>query len=123
MFDSGGIGDLKVQPDEVDGLRAEPLDLEQLQHRRAVFFEKLGMLLQVALVHDLAQVGGHAFADTGNFQQLFGVLDQFGDLLRQGFNGFGGIAIGAYAKRILTGNLHQIGGLEQDIGDALVVHL
>ena len=80
------------------------------------------MQFQLVFLQDLPQVRGHALADAGNCQQLLGIVDQFGDLPRQSLNGFGGIAVGTYAKRIFARDLHQIGSLDQDIGDALVIH-
>src|ERR1700722_3983068 len=42
LLDAFNIATLVRTPDECDGFRAEPLNLQQLQHRRVVFLEQLG---------------------------------------------------------------------------------
>ena len=116
------IADLVGAPDEGDGLGPEALNLEQFEHGGTVFLEQLGVDLDVALLKKVLQVGEHAFADAGDGEQLFGLGDQVGDLLRHGLDGLGGVAVGADAEGILAVDFEQVGGLVEDAGDGLVIH-
>ena len=88
-------------PDQSDGLRAQALDLEQVEHRRVILLEQFGMQRKLALFEHFLQVLQHAFADAGNGQHFLGFADHVGDLLGLGLDGFGGVAVGADAERIL----------------------
>ena len=79
------------------------------------------MLSELACLAELLDVGGHAFADAGNFQQLLGLAEQGRDLLGRGLKGFGGAAIGADAKGVVAVDLHEIGGFVEDVRDGFVV--
>ena len=68
------------------------------------------------------QIGEHAFANALDREKFFRLLNQVGYLLRKCFDGFGGVAIGAHAKRVLTVDLEQIGGFVENSGYGLVVH-
>src|SRR5262249_15168925 len=63
-------------PDQRDGFGTEALNFQQLQHGRVVLFEQLGMQFEPALTHHLFQVLEHAFANTGDGQDLFRFRDQ-----------------------------------------------
>ena len=80
------------------------------------------MQTEAAFLHHLLQIDEHALADPGNGQNLFGLTDDFRNLLRQAFNRFGGISIRTNAKRVLAVDLEKIGGLVQNPGNGLVVH-
>ena len=67
------------------------------------------MQTEAAFLHHLLQIDEHALADPGNGQNLFGLTDDFRNLLRQAFDCFGGISIRTNAKRILTVYLEQVG--------------
>src|SRR5262250_1545967 len=64
----------------------------------------------------------HALADSWDFQNFLRLANDFGNLLRQTFNGFGSIAIRPDAERILPIDFHQVGGFVQDAHDGFVVH-
>ena len=49
------------------------------------------------------------------------VLIDFGELGLKAVNGFGGAAVRTDAERIVTADLHEIGGFIEDGGDGLVV--
>src|SRR5713226_1427467 len=116
------IADLVRTPDEGNGLRAQALDLQQVEHRGPVFFQQLGMYGETAVLEHLLQVLQHAFADAGNFEHLLGLVDQLSNLLRQLFNGLGGVAVGTDAERILAVDFEQVGGFVKNARDGLVVH-
>ena len=122
FFDAIQIADLEGAPNQGDGLRPEALDFEQLEHGRTIFLEQLGVDLDVAFLKEMLQVGEHAFADAGNCEQLLGLGDQVGDLLRHGLDGLGGVAVGTNAEGILAVDFEQVGGLVEDAGDGFVVH-
>src|ERR1035441_8912510 len=75
-----------------------PSMLELLKHGRPVFFQEFAVRFDAAIFEKHLQIRQHAFADTLDGKNLLRLRDQAGDLLRQRFNGFGGIAIGAHAK-------------------------
>jgi hypothetical protein len=50
------------------------------------------------------------------------IADQVCDLLREGFDGLGGVAVGTDAEGILPVDFEQVGGFVEDAGDGLVVH-
>ena len=122
LLHAGEIAYLEGAPQQRNGLRPQPLDLQQLQHRGPVFLQQLLMRAELAAAAQLLDVGGHAFADAGNLQQLLGFVDQCRDLLGQAFEGLGGAAIGADAERVVAIDLHEIGGFVEDVGDGFVVH-
>ena len=122
LLHAGEIAHLEGAPQQRDGLRAESLDLQQLQHRGPVLLQQLLVRPELAAAAQLLDVGRHALADAGNLQQLLGFVDQCRDLLRQSFDGLGGAAIGADAERVVAVDLHEIGGFVKDVGDGLVVH-
>src|SRR3954469_20049978 len=121
LRDSIDITDLKSIPNERDGLRSESLNLQQLQHARTELRQQLAMQAQLAFAGDLAQVGGHAFADARNLQQLLLVGDDLADLLRQRLDGFGGATIRAYAEGVVAADLHQVSSLVKRICDGFIV--
>ena len=99
----------------------KPLDFQQLQHRRPVFLEQFLMLPELACLAELLDVGGHAFADAGNFQQLLGLAEQGRNLVGRGLNRLGGAAIGADTESVVAVDLHQIGGFVEDVRDGFVI--
>ena len=116
------IRNLIGTPDQGDGLRSESLHTQQLQHGRVIFLEKISMQGESPLLHHLLQVDEHAFADSGNGEDLFRLADDFRNLLRQALNGFGGVSVRSDAKRILRINLEQVGSLVQNAGNGFIVH-
>ena len=88
-------------PDQSDGLRAQALDLEQVKHRGVIFLEQFGVQRKFALFEHFLHVHQHAFADAGDGEHFLGFVDQVGDLLGLGLDGFGGVAIRADAEGIL----------------------
>ena len=121
LLDAFQVADLVRAPQQRDRLRAEALDLQQLEHRRAVLLQQLGVQRDAPGLVEILQVRAHALADAGNFEQLLGFGNQRPDGLVERFDGFGGAAIGADAEGIVAVDLHQVGGFVQDGGDGLVV--
>ena len=58
----------------------------------------------------------------GMASTFLGSSNDVGDLLRQGFDGFGGVAIRADAERVLAVDFQQVGGFEENARDGFVVH-
>jgi hypothetical protein len=54
---------------------------------------------------------------------LFGLRDEVGYLLWEGFDGLGGIAVGADAEGVLSVDFEQVGGFIKDAGYGFVVHV
>ena len=65
----------------------------------------------------------HPLADAGNGEHLLGIADDVLDLMRVAFDGLRGIAVGANAERILPVDFEQVGGLVENVGDRLVIHM
>ena len=80
------------------------------------------MKSQAAFAQHLLYIGEHSLADAGNGQHFFFVRHQLRDLLRKGFDSFGGIAIGANAERICGVDFKQVGSFVENSGDGLIVH-
>ena len=116
------VADLVGAPDQGNRLRPQTLNLEQFEHRGAVFFQKFGVRFDAAILEKHLQIGQHAFANTLYFEKFLRLLNQVGHLLRQRFNGLRCVAIGAHAKRVLPVDLQQIGSLVENSGDGFVVH-
>ena len=76
LLHAGEIADLEGAPQQRDGLRPQPLDLQQLQHRGPVLHQQVLVRPKFAAAAQLLDVGRHAFADAGNLQQLLGLVDQ-----------------------------------------------
>src|SRR5207245_7905812 len=81
-----------------------------------------GMQREPAFFEQLLHVRQHAFADAGDLQDLLRFADQLGNLLWQGFDRLGCIAIRANAKRILAIDFEQIGSLVENSGDGFIIH-
>ncbi len=117
-----GVAHLVGAPDEGDGLRAQALDLEQVEHRGVILLEQFCVQREFSLFEHFLQVQQHAFADAGDGEHFLGIVDQVGNLLRLGLDGFGGVAIRADAEGILAVDFEQVGGFVQDAGNGLIVH-
>ena len=116
------VADLIGAPDQRNRLRPQTLNLEQFEHRGAVFFQELGVRLDAAIFEKHLQIGQHAFANALYFEKFLRLLDQVGHLLRQRFNSLRSVAIRAHSKRVLPVDLQQIGSLVENSGDGFVVH-
>ena len=79
FLDAIDIADFVGAPDERDGLRAEALNLQQLQHRRVVLLQQFGLYRELAVGEKFLQVAEHALADAGDRKDLFGIGDEFLD--------------------------------------------
>ena len=109
-------------PDEGNGLGAEALDLEQVEHGGMILGKQFGVQRKFSFLEHLLQVYQHAFADAGDSQDFFGIIYQVGDLLGLGLDGFGGVAVRTDAEGILPVNFEQVGGFVENAGDCFVVH-
>ena len=116
------VGNLVGAPDQRDRFRPQTLDLQQLQHRRVIFLEQLGVQREPAVLEQFLQVFQHAFADSGNGQHFLGIRDQVGHALREILDGLGGVAIRTNAERVLAVDFEKVGGLVQQVGDGFVIH-
>src|SRR5579863_723591 len=123
LFHAFRIADLVGAPDQGDGFGTEALNLQQVKHRWMIFIQQIGMQRQLALAKHFLKVGQHSFADAGDREDLLGLADQFGYLLGEGFNSFGGVAVGADAKGVLAVDLKHGGGFIQNSGDGFIVHV
>ena len=121
LFHAFQVADLEDVPDEGNGLGAEALDLEQLQHGGTIFFQQLGVQAQLAFFENFLQVLAHSLADAGNGEQRFLVTDDVGYGLSQALDGLCGAPVGADAKRVVALDLHQVGGLVKDVGERLII--
>ena len=121
LFHAFQVTDLEDVPDERNGLGPQALDLEQLQHGRAILFQQLGVQPQLAFFENFLKVHAHSLADAGNGEQRFLVADDVSDGLSQAFDGLGRAPVRADAKRIVALDLHQVGGLVKDVGEGFVI--
>ena len=88
----------------------------------AVFGEEFFAQGQSAGFGDGLEIGGHALADAGNFEQSGGVRRGGRQVYGGLFGGFGGAAVTADAKAVAAVDLEQIGGLGKQAGHGGVVH-
>ena len=58
----------------------------------------------------------------GMASTAFSVVDDVGNLLGMALDSLGGAAVGADAEAVVALDLHEVGGLVEDVGDGLVVH-
>ena len=121
LFHSGEIAYLEGAPQQRDGLRSEPLNLQQLQHAGPVLLQQFLVLRKLAFAAQLLNIRRHSFTDTGNPQQLFRFIQQFRNLLRMSLQGFRRPTIGTDAERVVAIDLHQVGGFVEDVSDSLIV--
>ena len=69
------IADVIGAPDQRDGLRSEALDLQQVEHRRVIFLQQVGVQAQASFFEHFLQVEQHAFADAGNGEHFLGFVE------------------------------------------------
>ncbi len=122
FLDTVDIADFVGAPDQRDRLGTEALNLEQLQHRGVIFCEQFSLDGEFSCAEELLQVGKHALANAGNGEHLLRIADDVFDLVRMVLDGLCGVAVRADAEGILSVDLEQVGGFEEDVGDSLVVH-
>ncbi len=121
-FEGVDVGDLEGGPDEGDGLGAHAGEAQEFEHGGLVFGEKLGAEGHGAGGDQLDDIGGHAFADAGDGEELFGFGDEGGELGGLLLDGLGGAAVGADAEGVGCVDLKQGGGFVEQAGDGDVVH-
>ncbi len=109
-------------PDQGDGLRPQALNLEQVQHRRAIFLQQFGVQRESALFEHFLQVHQHAFADAGDFEHFLGFVESGRRSAAVSFDGLRGVAVRADAEGILAVDFQQVGGFVENAGDGFVVH-
>ena len=81
FFDTFDVANLVGTPDQGNGLGAEALNFQQVQHGGAIFLQQLGVEGEPSFFKDLLHVQQHALADAGNFQHLFRFADDVSDLV------------------------------------------
>ena len=124
-FQRVDVGDAERGVEQRDGLRAHAGQAQQLQHGGLVALQQLVAQRHGAGGDQVADVGGHAFADAGNGEQRLGVgvgRGERGELRGLLLDGFRGAAIGADAKRIGGVDLQQGGGFIEQPSEGDVVH-
>ena len=67
------IADLIRVPDQRDCLGPETLNLQQLQHRRPILLQQVGMKTEIAFSQQLLNVCRHAFANPRDLKQFLGI--------------------------------------------------
>ena len=124
-FERVDVGDLEGGPDERDGFGSHAGEAEELEHGGAVVGEQLVAQGHGAGGDEVADVGGHAFADAGDGEQRFGVGlgggegGELGGLL---LDGLGGAAVGADAEGVGGVDFEESGGFFEQAGEGDVVH-
>ena len=116
-------GDFVVLVNQRDALRAEALDLEQLEQRGRELRQQRVALFKRAALGEFGEHAGDAFADAGNFGDLaLGVGENIVDALGKAFDGGSGVAIGADAKAVFARNLHQVRGFGEHAREFTIFH-
>jgi hypothetical protein len=87
-----------------------------------ILLEQLCVKSEGTFVENLLEILEHALAYPRDGEDFFRIGDYLRDLLRIAFDGFGGVAVGAYAEGVVAIDFHKIGGFVQDGGDVLVVN-
>ena len=116
--------DAVMLPQQGDGLRAEALNLEQLERGGRVLGDQQVAPLERSARGDLLEHGGEALPDAGDVGDLAlrvfqDVLDALGVALDDG----SAVAIAADAEGVLGGDLHEISGLGKQSRDLPVLHV
>ena len=102
----------------------EALDLEQLEQRGRELRQQRVALFERAALGELLEHAGDAFADARNFGDFaLGVGKNVVDALGIAFDGRSGVAIGADAKAVFAGNLHQVRGLGEHAREFTIFHV
>src|SRR5258707_13145938 len=123
LFESVNRRDAIGLPQRADALRAQALDLEQLERRGRIHSQHLIAPLEAAALFDFLERGGHALADSRNVGDLLvRVLENARDLLGISFDDARGVAVTADAEAILTRDLHQVRGFRQQARDFAIIH-
>ena len=124
-FEGLHIGNLQGGPDQGDGFGAHAGEPEEVEHGGAVAGEELVAEGHGAGGDEVADVGGHAFADAGNGEESFGIgfgSDEGGELDGLLLDGLGGAAIGADAEEVGTVYFEEGGGFVEKAGESDVIH-
>src|SRR5690242_36769 len=87
-----------------------------------IFLEQFRLCDELPGAEQFSELVEHPFADAGNGENLLGIVDDVFDLLRMIFNRLRCIPVRANAERILSIDFQQVGSLEKNVGDGLVVH-
>ncbi len=122
LLHSVHIGNLVGAPNQRNCFRSQTLDLEQLEHRRVIFFQKLGVQREAAFFEQFLQIVQHAFTDSGNGEHFLGIRDEVAHALRDILDGLGRVAVRTNAERVLAVDFEKVGGLVKQVGDGFVIH-
>src|SRR5215471_1102595 len=87
-----------------------------------VLLEQFGLRRELASAKQFFELVEHSFADARDGEDLLRFIDDVFDLLRMIFNRLRGIPVRANAERILSIDFQQVGSLEENICDGLVIH-
>jgi len=123
------VSDLEGGPEEGDGLGAHAGEAEEIEHGGAIFCQEFRAEGHGTGRDEVADVGGHAFADAGDAEQGFGVggltgwwRDESGEGGGVLFDGFGSAAVGADTEGVLAVDLKESGGFVEQASNGDVVH-
>ena len=121
-FERVDVADLAGGPDEGYGLGAHAGEAEEFEHGGFVFLQELFAERQGAGGEKRLNVGGHALADAGDGEELFGVVGEGGELGGLLLDRLGGTAVGADAEGVGGVDLEEGGGFFEQAGDRDIVH-
>ncbi len=113
----------EVGPQESDFLRAQRLQLEQIQNGRRIFLQQFFAQGVIAGLHDFLQVFHHAVADSGELLELFRFLDELLDGFGQTIDKFGSLLIAAVPADNGPIDFQKLRGIPEDSCDLFVVHI
>ena len=119
LFDRAG---LERFPEQRDLLRPERLQREEVQNGFGIFLEKLFPQGIVAGLEDFLDVIGHAFADAGQFHQLFAVGGKFFDGFGQAVEQLRGALVAAETADHRAVDFEQLRRFAQDASDFAIFH-
>ena len=124
-FEFVDVRDLEGRPDEGNGLGAHAGEAQEFEHRGAVFGEEFFAEGNRAGGDEIADVGGHAFADAVDGEQGFGVgvgRGEGGELRGLLFDGLGGAAVRADPEGIGAVDFEKCSGFVEEACEGDVVH-
>ncbi len=104
-----------------DGLRADALEVEQVENRRRKLLEQIAVIARLAGFGDLADLRREVLADAGNRAQL--LFGQVRECLGGVRDRFGRVPVRANLERVLALDLEQVGDLRKDSRDGQVFHV
>ena len=116
-------GDAEGLDEDGDGFGSEAVDVEHFEGGGGVAFEEFVATVKGAAGFDFFDDAGDAFADAGDIGELTGgVGAEGGEAFAVAFDDSGGVAVAANAEAVFGGDLHQVGGFAEELGDLNILH-